>query len=408
MSKDAGTKKEVKWAETCESIMKALYAMDGGKLRAHTAFMRERNPEFQVSKIIPLNVGERSTWDNNVKLMAHPLCVLLERVKLCTIESSAGRASDAVGVVVRDWDIDPNMVFTAKESRPRHTLRAFNPGDVLLKMTGSFPAERFAVYTIKSTPLSWLVHLRHGDRRGEVNAMAGMRRLLELRADPNLPFHLVARGPLAATAGGRKHDVEASARNGHSLLSVAMESGWGVECVEMLLASGARFREADPQPLCAAIAVYGADVAVPLFHRYWRTGQIAPRDVLPQDVEDGDTPMHLLAMYPPLCDAATMASITDMMFEMGFTPHTKNRNGATVLQCAETPQQFLTAERRESRKTLVNELHARDRTMAMAAHWVLQQMPLDVRGHIARLIPYGSKLQWAAEADERRREKAGV
>ena len=341
------------WGDACTAIARALSKMDGDGLRAHTAFMRARKSDFQVSKIIPLNEGPRSAWDNNVKLMAHPLCVLLERVKLCTLESSGGRASDAVGAVVGDWGIDPNMVFKAKESRPLHALpaaRALSP---------AVPEERFADYTIESTPLSWLVYLRHGDRRGEVNALAGMRRLLELRADPNVPFHLVARGPLAATAGGRKHDVEASARNGHSLLSVAMESGWGVECVEMLLASGARFREADPQPLCAAIAVYGADVAVPLFHRYWRTGQIAPRDVLPQDVEDGDTPMHLLAMYPPLCDAATMASITDMMFEMGFTPHTKNRNGATVLQCAETPRLFLIAERRESKEKLVGLLKLR-------------------------------------------------
>jgi hypothetical protein len=184
-----------------------------------------------------------------------------------------------------------------------------------------------------------------------------------------------------------------------------MESDWGVECVELLLEFGARFREADPQPLCNAIAVYGAKVAVPLFHRHWRAGNVTKHDVLSHDTddEDGRTAMHMLARYPPRCDDPTMANITNMMLEMGFTPHTTNRKGATVLQCAETPQRFLTDERLESRKTFVKELNGYDRAMAMAVHKVLYRMPRDVRGHIGDSIPYGEKLKWAAKADDRRR-----
>ena len=390
---------DANWSDICRSIMSALSRMDGDGLRAHTVFMRARKSEFQVSKIISLNTGDRSTWDNGVKVKAHPLCVLLERVKLCTDEAKVGMAYDAVGAVVGDWGINPNMVFTAEESRPLHTRRAYNP-IVLFNMMG--PAERFAEYTIVSTPLSWLIYLRHGDTRGEVNARAGMRRLLEQRADPNVPFHLVIQGPPAATAVWRQHDAESNARHGRSLLSAAMESDWGVECVELLLEFGARFLAArDPQPLCNAIAVYGAEVAVPLFHRYWLAGQVTRHDVLSHDTEDedGSTAMHMLARCPPLDDTTT-----NMMFEMGFTPHTTNRKGATVLQCAETPQRFLTDEMRESKEKFVNELHGHDRVMAMAAHKVLHGLPRDVREHIGDSIPYGSKLQWAAKADDRRRQ----
>lgn len=297
--------KDEAWGKTCADMMGALSRMDADGLRAHTAFMRKRKSDYQVTKIMPHNMGLRSTWDNGVKVMAHPLCVLLERVKLCTEEEylrkeegdvrtdgdQPERVYDAVGVVVGDWGINPNMVFTANEYRPLHALREYNAREAI--------REIFAKYTIESTPLSWLIYLRRGDRRSEVNTRAAMRRLLELGADPNVPFHLI----IQHTAVLHRHDVEANARRGHSILSAAMESYCDIESVEMLLDFGARFRKDDPQPLCTAIAVYGAEVAVPLFHRYWRTAQVTPHDVLTQDpdVDDGGTAMHMIAGYPPIC-----------------------------------------------------------------------------------------------------------
>ena len=365
------------WGTKCDLIMRALDAMDATALKSHTDFMMGRRSDFVVSNFEGLNTeADRSQWGNGVKVVAQPLCVLLERIKLTRYSADNAAASAAVEVLVTDWKADPNMVFNVKEKRPAAEPRPHNPGDVVLRMQGRLPPDIFYRYNITSTPLSWLLYLRFGDARDEIRVRACMEQLLKLGADPNVPFRLVIEPQQAEDfpvarydfwKKSRQHDAAANALNGRSLLHAAMESQWGIDCIEMLLDYGARFGENDPHPFRVAIWTYGAELAVPLFLKYWRQGKLTQRDVLSVDTDEdceGMTAMHDIARFPPY-DAAARTCLK-MMIEMGFAPRTSSWS---ALQYTEDGMQLATDARKDMIELMRGVIaEADERVMVMARY----------------------------------------
>jgi hypothetical protein len=328
------------------------------------------------------------------------MCILLERVKRRLDVDGVEKAVAAVEVLVRDWKVDPNMVFIAHERR---------------RVSGAADQPEVFNYRIRSTPLSWLVYQRFGDRRDDAKVLACMAHLLRRRANPNVPFHFVIEGADDAVRPSarynfwmqsRKHDAKTNALNGRSLLSAAMASKLELACIDMLLEYGARFVQGDPHPFRAAVKEYGAKVAVPLFHKHWLLGNVTPHDVLSADTgEDceGLTAMHDIAKFPP-GEGTVRKECFEMMLEMGFTPPT---GGWDALQQAEEANlRFETL----ARKDMVEMMHGVQKQHRRAMEMATFKAMRDVRGgmlssdtvrHVFEYLPVSHTVAQIAMAEAR-------
>jgi hypothetical protein len=351
---------EMSAAPRMNRVRSALSQLDVGALNKLEPSMSGRNVTLMSGR--------------NMTLTGPPLCVLLDVVKLWQKsmfhegDAHRAQANQAIDVFLKGANI--NEIFSASELRP--SLKA-----------GTKPL----LFKIKSTPLSWLFYLRHGDSCNPRHVKACMRHLLERGADPNAPFccrleyapRVVSFISDVIWDLSYERDSATNANNGRSLLSMVLELKLNMSFFEMFLEFGARFGPNDPQPLAHCMSVYSDDVArvLHLFHEYMRSGQITAQDATSVSTGDGQTAMHTFAKsFPSDADDALRS-----MLRLGFTRNTLNRAGETVLQCANAAS--TTFGHRPFLRGLKAMFQQQDRERTMAVYQALHpRLGLDTAQHV--------------------------
>jgi hypothetical protein len=400
--------REERWRLEMQSLCQALQTLDAPTLHALTPLMRA-HPNVRVCDEDNQNNGERPWNRQRVRLIAPPLCVLLERLKLRSEQFSfldrphQIQGNTALTVLATEWGVDLNRPFEVTEVRPVVVVEWRRRLELL-----SSPGQRSLVRTprnIVSTPLSWMLYL-HPDAEGDGGGThdgkcACIRRLLELGADPNQPFHFGITMEEEETRM-QPHDAVTIKMNGQSLLQAALVNKGrnALPYLSLLLEFGARFGPNDhahAPPLYTAMEELPVMDVVPLFHRYWRLGQITTQDVLGQEMEAaGYTALHRAVDYPPH-DPQEAETVLQMLLEMGFTARTTTWTGITALALAERkvqgPYAMAYPERFAVALRLLRAEHAAYcRTMAMEAQHSLRgvhggRLPSEAIEHIGRFLP---------------------
>jgi hypothetical protein len=413
MSQPPPPTREERWRLEMQRLCQALQTLDAPTLHALTPLMRAhpnvrvRDEDMQHNRVRPWN-------RQGVRLTAPPLCVLLERLKLrrddYSFESEQHQleGNAALTVLATEWGVDLNRPFEVTEVRPRDWVdwRHLEPGHRLYNRAIDQAANRQNIrHRIVSTPLSWMLYLRPHAEGTNDNRCVCMRRLLELGADPNQPFHFFITegegGGPGAIMMMQPHDAAMNGLNGQSLLQAALAKGFfALPFLSLLLEFGARFGPNDPRaPLCTALENLRVMEIVQLFHRYWRLGQITTQDVLAQEMDaEGYTALHHVVEFPPH-DLQEAETVLQMLLEMGFTARTTTRTGITALALAEEkvqapgPYAVANPERYTVALRLLRAEHAAYcRTMAMEVQHSLRgvhegRLPSEAIQHIGRFLP---------------------
>ena len=319
-----------------EKVVRAIHTLNAAELRGLTSEMRG------VDFIMSYDFKMHSPMDHGVmRTQGPPLCIMLHQIKM--FESSIVQLiPELLGVIVRDWDKDPNAEFNVNESWPTHP--------------------RVACRDMRCSAMTWLVrHVSEG-AINYANLQCCITTLISLGADVRLPFKL------------SYINEQPAMQNGLSLPFIALRSLESLECADCLLKGGARFLPTDPAPLCIAMGVFQVDAAIGFFYR--NRELITEGDVLKMDTS-GATAMHIFISNPTR-DARVAVELLDMMLAMGFSPKTRLRDGTTCIDFAEECVSAYNTT--PAKKAIYDRLKAvqlaHDREMAVAAERVVRDAPI--------------------------------
>ena len=328
-----------------EKVVRAIHTLNAAELRGLTSEMR--GVDFIMSYDFQVHSTSSLMDHGGKRMQGPPLCIMLHQIKMFEI-SIVQLIPELLGVIVRDWDKDPNAEFNVNESWPTHP--------------------RVACRDMRCSAMAWLMLVRHVSEGAinSANLQCCITTLISLGADVRLPFKLnyINNGKWPQPA----------MQNGLSLPFIALRSLESLECAERLLKGGAQFLPTDPAPLCIAMREFQVDAAIGFFYR--NRELITEGDVLKMDTS-GATAMHIFISNPTR-DARVAVELLDMMLSMGFSPKTRLRDGTTCIDFAEECVSAYNTT--PAKKAIYDRLKAvqlaHDREMAVAAERVVRDAPI--------------------------------